>query len=611
MSNKKVNSKMLKNLIKEVLEEKINLTYTGDKAVDRKASVGLPSRGKPFDSEMYSLVNIDNSSGKDVFDDEDLKAVTKGTPEYKTANTWFKKSSKAPSGFSDVDSYIASLGGTPSGSTFFYQSAGTKNLKTGLHLKNKPTKGSKNAIAKALKTYIDASPTPTNADVQKMIDEITAIFGKEIGTGNLFNAVNDAKAILGGAPPNSPISNALKTKLADIATSLETASTQDITAPMIQDVGSAGTTTSTGGSFPPGLITPLNDMFSGLDTYEKRLKKLSDVSDLLVNGDEDTITASYKGNEREFLRDIIIMDYFATIFREVDDRAIAYYFEALGALIGGGKVAGAGGESGDFTVAVSAGQQNFEGSSKFYQSGSASGQSLSGFVPGVEVLYLVAKKSVSVSQQRTVLPIVAYTVRLDAAPSYDGADHVNNLQISTSPANLFIGKSTGRGSGAVSKITAISDKAKKVSPAHGVPGQIQPDDYYYHLRFGPKIAGTEFNIHFAKGRTRIKTLKNLLDQATSKTGFDSKLKKAYDSMKTYFEKMKLSQSSIKDYIGSDNVKKGSDALDALTEADSSLVSLITSYGGRKITTTGTKRTVSENKITSNFLKKIIQETLKK
>ena len=618
MSDNKVNSKMLKDLIKEVLEEKINLKW-GGKASDKDPDLGIRKNKAPGTKDLNALAGLDSKPG-DLTDD-DLKAATGATKV--TADTWYANTTSSAvdrNTYADLDAYLASLGGG-SGGTFFYKDSTQTDLKSGLHLKSSKQKGNKNAIAKALKAYIGASPTPTNADVQSMIDEITKIFGTNIGTGNLKNAIASARALLKGAPPANPISDTLKIKLADIATSLETAETQDITAPVIQDVGSAGKSASTGGSFPPGLITPLNDMFSGEDTYEKRLQKLSDVSNLLVNGTAKQIKNEYKGKEREFLRDIIIMDYFATIFREVDDRAIAYYFEALGALIGGGKVAGAGGVSGDFTVAVSTGQQDFEGSSKFYQKSGVSNQSLSGFMPGVEVLYLVAKKSVSTAQDRTVLPIVAYTIRLDSAPPYDGSNHVNNLQISTEPAGLYAGKYTGKGTGAAAKITATENYGKKatnVNSAHGVSGAIQPGDYFYGLRFGQNIVGTEFELHFAtKSGTTINTLKSLLDDVTSDSSFDSKLKKAYGFMKKYFEKMKLSQSSIKDYIGGDDVQKGSDALDAMTDADKNLQSLIASYGGRAIsnkrsaTDLGKKRVVSENKITSSFLKKLFKETLKK
>jgi len=614
MSDKKVNSKMLKDLIKEVLEEKINLKWGGT-ASDKDPDLGIKKNKPPGTKDLNALAGLDKKPG-DLTDD-DLKAATGATKV--TADTWYANTTSTAvdrNTYADLDAYLASLGGS-SGSTFFFKDSTQTDLKPTLHLKNKPSQGNKNAIAKELKAYINASPTPTNADVQAMIDEITKIFGTDIGTGNLDKAVNSARALLRGAPPANPISNALKTKLVDIATSLETAQTQDITAPMIQDVGSAGSATSTGGKFPPGLITPLNDMFSGEDTYEKRLQKLSDVSDLLINGNATTITAAYKGKEREFLRDIIIMDYFATIFREVDDRAIAYYFEALGALIGGGKVAGAGGVSGDFTVAVSTGQQDFEGSSKFFQKGSPSNQALSGFEPGVEVLYLVAKKSVSKSKERTVLPIMAYTVRMDSAPPYDGSNHVNNLQISTSPAGLYTGEFVANAKGNSSSITAKSNRYQHTTrqAAHGTDSYGN-GDFYYSLQFGPNIVGTEFKLHFAKGKKPIKNLKSLLDSVTKKSSFDSKLKKAYGFMKTYFEKMKLSQSSIKDYIGSDDVQKGSDALDALTDADKNLQSLITSYGGRAISNKRSaqalkKRVVSENKITSDFLKKLFKETLNK
>ena len=122
MSDKKVNSKMLKNLIKEVLEEQRldeKATsfgkYQGKNSWIRKPKVGLPKQGTPFDSAMQALVDLDTSP-TNTLDSDDLKLAaanngTKNPNEYTTAKQWFAKSSNAPKGFADLDAYVSSLGG--------------------------------------------------------------------------------------------------------------------------------------------------------------------------------------------------------------------------------------------------------------------------------------------------------------------------------------------------------------------------------------------------------------------------------------------------------------------------------------------------------------------
>jgi len=608
--SKKITENIIKKLIEEVLQEqRLNEKYgkyQGNNTWDRKQSIGLPrNNAHPTDAQLKDLVNLDTSP-VNTLDDDDLKlaADNNGSTnpnEYATAKKWFDRSSKAPSGFADLDAYVSSLskggggGGGGGGSTlYFYADSSKKNLKSGFHTKKDSAKGHMGAIAAEMKK-IAATPGITNAELTNMLAEVTSIFAGNLGTGNLKKAFDKIQTALGGLPPAGAAPDALKIQLQDLATALQTAETQDITAPVIQDVGSDSS------RFPPGLITPLNDLFAGKTDFDSRLKELERVSNLLVNSALAQIQGAYPaGNERQFLRDVIITDYFSTIFREVDDRSLGYYFESLGALLGGGAVQGASNESGDFTVAVGPGAQDFDGSSKAVQGGSS--QALSGFIPGRPVLYLVAKKTSTSTDDRVSIVVEAFTVQLDSLPAYDGNDNTAAVEklISVFPATNTIGQE-------------IKVKPKQISNVqnnkHGGAVNIPAGSYTYKLSFGSNVKGNSYTLHFAKkSGSKIENLKQLLN---SKMIGTTDIAIAYQEMEKYFDELKTSQAAIKDYIGSDDLSKGSLALTSMTRADSSLESILTKTG-KTITGTGASRKVSEGKkITSDYLKKIISESFKK
>lgn len=594
--SKKITDNDIKKLIEEVLNEEqrldeFKLTWT--RKADGKPALGLTKGGSPTTSALNDLTALD-SVGSDLSDD-DLKRAT--GPTKKTADTWYSKSTKVDrSTHANLDAYLGSLSGPgPGGSTlYFYADNSKTNLKSGLHKKNQPTKGHMGAIAAEMKR-IAATSGITNGELTNMLAEVTSIFAGNLGTGNLKKAFDKIQAALGPLPPTGAAPDALKIQLQNLATALQTAETQDITAPVIQDVGSDSS------RFPPGLITPLNDLFAGKTDFDSRLQELERVSNLLVNSTTAQIQLEYPaGKEREFLRDVIITDYFSTIFREVDDRSLGYYFESLGALLGGGAVQGASNESGDFTVAVGPGAQEFDGSSKAVQGGSS--QALSGFIPGRPVLYLVAKKASTSTDDRLSIEVEAFTVQLDALPPYDGNDNTADVEklISVFPATNTIGN----------EITVSAKTTKNVQKSkHGGALDIPANSYTYKLNFKSIVKGQSYTLNFAKkGSGKIKNLKQLLNSKMTGT---ADIAVAYQEMQKYFDELKTSQAAIKDYIGSDDVNKGSLALTSMTRADASLEGILTKTG-KTITGTGVSRAVSEGKkITSDYLKKIISESFKK
>ena len=113
---KKVTGNDLKNLIKEVLSENIDIKI--DKASWDKAkksaglrslnSIGATTGAKGLE-KLLDLTGVDNDESN--LTDDDLKGATGDTKT--TADKWFTNSSKRPSGFADLDAYVDSLGGGP------------------------------------------------------------------------------------------------------------------------------------------------------------------------------------------------------------------------------------------------------------------------------------------------------------------------------------------------------------------------------------------------------------------------------------------------------------------------------------------------------------------
>lgn len=603
---KKVGRDELKKLVESVLsegqrlDEKINVDLGQGKIAlpnFRPASKKKISSNKLTKAQIQSLAAADPSD-PGTLDLGDFK-VAQGN-DLTIAN----QIKNHPGSAVDPAQVAAALSGQSGGgggggtTLYFYADSSKQNLKPTLHSKNDPTKGLKGAIATEMKKILNR-PGITHQELSDMLAEAAAIFNNNFGTGQLNKAVQKVQQHISSQPPGTPANDALKTALEDIATALTVAQPENISAPPMVDVGTEQA------QFPPGVITPLNDLFAGKNTYQERLQAISDISYNLIV-DTANIKTKYAGYPRELLRDILIVDYFSTMFREIDDRAAAYYFEAFGALIGGGKVEGASGAAGDFTVAVDQGQPPTAGSSKFVGASASSTQAVSGFIPGVDVLYLTAKKSGASQKDRVELPIEAFTIRLNKIPTYQkwtGSPTPNAVDFSVFPT------------GEKSKVQVTSTDAKNTqNNAHGGQAKISVGDEYFKFKFTPGIKGENFVLHLAANSQQIQTLKELLDKEFQQqsTGAAQTLRDAYQGMRDYFENLKKSQAALKDYIGSDDKTKGAAALNTLTAADDRLEKTVTSLGGT-ITTSGTgTRTVTESKkITAKHLQKLISEKFKK
>ena len=600
---KKITEDSIKKLIEEVLNE-VDISITGPSIKDFRKDLdfsGYKGSGSSTKSKLKKLINIDPTPADTLDDDDFTKAVAKGasSPEYEIAD-WL---AGVTTNTDISDAWTTATGGGGGGGTtlYFYADSSQTNLKPGFHAKNKPKKGKMGAIAKEMQNIIK-TPGITNAELSAMLAEVTRIFSSDFGKGKLKDAVDDVNKALGSAPPAAAAPNTLKTKLMSIASALKSVETQDITAPVLQDVGSDKK------QFPPGLITPLNGLFAEVgNDFDSRLKKLEEVTKLLVNGTTAQIKAAYPaGEERRFLRDVLITDYFATIFREVDDRSLGYYFESLGALLAGGAVQGASNASGDFTVSTAPGEDPFDGSSKAVQG--ASSQALSGFIVGRPVLYLVAKKPNTDVKKRTEIEVKAFTIQLNSLPDYDvGVNGVNDVvaSLSTSPAGSTIGAGTG-------DITVTPEQiSKQQKKKHGGATNIPGGAYTYRLNFTQNVKTVDYKLYFAsKSGSTITNLKSMLRNKFPKTSSDD-IAQAYREMDSYFDSLKKSQAAIKDYLGDDDVKKGEDALKTVTLADQSLEKVLT-FTGKTVSGTGVSRIVKEDAtITPNLLKKLIEESFKR
>lgn len=162
---------------------------------------------------------------------------------------------------------------------------------------------------------------------------------------------------------------------------------------------------------------------------QSRMKALTDFSQLIVSKDGDLrktfLDKQTKAGQtnigdvsRNFIVNASVMDIFNNFAKNIDSGAGAYYFEAFLALMSGGRSGGK--ESG---VAGGMGEADFitasggKGSAKYLAKGSVVEQSWKNFVPGQPVEYIIAykedKQSKPTSDIEALYKIVLYRVLVE------------------------------------------------------------------------------------------------------------------------------------------------------------------------------------------------------
>tara|TARA_R110001592_G_scaffold360088_1_gene667905 strand:- start:29 stop:958 length:930 start_codon:yes stop_codon:yes gene_type:complete len=280
---------------------------------------------------------------------------------------------------------------------------------------------------------------------------------------------------------------------------------------------------------------------------------------------------------QKMISSVMIMDYLNSIIEDVDSGAGAYMFESFCAAIAGGKVEGKRttdeGKMAavDFTLSSGA-----SGSSKFYSGIGGIEQAVNGFDDGDPVYYIVAIKNKSSSDEVLSIDLYTYTVVVD--------------------------RSSGR-----NNITIMTPNRVEIHPKpKAKPGEM--------IKLNKKS--------YYKEETKLGTFQILRTSKEGLESFKDAIKNIAEQVKGQIAEVLPKMSEIQDdsanfssnlnmYASAGKMEAGDAAVKSLINMKKLTKELFELFHGEadygEIGTSG----LEENKVTSDFLKKLIEESFKK
>jgi len=375
--------------------------------------------------------------------------------------------------------------------------------------------------------------------------------------------------------------------------------------------------------------------FGNTDTVSNRIKKVSAISlkflEMAEKGEK------YSGSNSDFLSEIQLLDLITSVVKDYDSGAGAYVFEYFLALLAGGNVEGKAttdaGKMGaaDLVYTIEGGERY--GSAKFVQRGSSS-QAVSGFQS------LFKKKFGKDPTDPTFTPSTAEILEVEYVITVKKSDFVgtakdpltaddslqeakvNTVGVSSDPSRiiaLMVWTPTITFDGDVFKVAENGQELEIEKASVGKAGGLKLDI----SKFG-ESTGT---IYMARHRTE--TFKSMLTSTLKNQNED--LLKAFEGLQKYMESLQEAETNVRLYTttraeNDDSKKKrigyADEAFKDLTQAEGYFKQVVENIGYNH-SVPGTEDVVrsplkvrdnsvtKEQKVTSDFLKKIIKETLKK
>ena len=172
---------------------------------------------------------------------------------------------------------------------------------------------------------------------------------------------------------------------------------QSISEPQIRSAGAESS------QFTDEIGPLLNRIFKGKNPRIKaRMEELSKISKIFYSaagGNKTSINKIKDLDPRDFLAQVMLMDYFAEISKSFDAGSGAYLFEWFLAMLAGGQVTGKETGPGGGMGAVDFKWEGGKGSAKYYATKSDIKQAASGFNFGETVYYIVALKKQGIEQK--------------------------------------------------------------------------------------------------------------------------------------------------------------------------------------------------------------------
>ncbi len=396
------------------------------------------------------------------------------------------------------------------------------------------------------------SPRMTYKELSKLTDPQRELTDDDFEyLKNNIEAFNtDVQKRLVSIQKSDDASPELKAKVQDVFDVLQSKldakvkSRQTITQPQIRSA--AG---EVAGSFPDELNTIIPAALGSGDFLSK-IKKTSEISNLYfkaAGGDKAAIKKITSKDNREFLAEVMLLEYFAEIASSFDAGAGAYLFEYFLAMISGGRVTGKetgpGGGMGAVDFRTAEGQG---GSAKYYSKSGGIGQAKSGFNFNEPVDYVIAIKKQGSEQ-------IGIKTRGTSDPARMVGADIYYLRVNRVSENQF----------QVSALTQAGAVSKKYKTETVEEKEIDLNKYVDPS----SLLGTIFI-----AETRTKTFRDMIYKSIESDG--NRIKQVVTKLvEVFFTSLDLAGSSAKEYAVSGDPDKGSNTISALDKADNSFSEL--------------------------------------
>jgi hypothetical protein len=344
------------------------------------------------------------------------------------------------------------------------------------------------------------------------------------------------------------------------------------------------------GAIQLGIGTAMKEFFKGKTTFKSRIDALNTFTKSIVkNGTLPNL------GMKELIQATLISDFLSTIVTEMDSGAGAYNFEMFLAAIAGGSVTGkaedvptneAKGKMGAIDFVTADGSL---GSAKYYGKISSLTQAIGGFdnKKGKTTLYVIAIKKDSINANTDGTGTTSDPTKIQALDIYlvsimptvdEPKEKAKHFEVKIN------GEAAGNGHFSSGSLVVSASDANSIAKAKPIR---------LFITGGPN-----------------RTLKKQLSELTKNDS--TNIEKAYQRFQALFANLTAANQNAQAYASDGDKAKGEKAMLTLQDSDKQLLDLVDLItGDQSQSLDRATRKITEQKITANFLKKLISESFKR
>ena len=393
---------------------------------------------------------------------------------------------------------------------------------------------------------------------------------------------------------------------------------QTFSSPQIQ------TATGESGNFPDEIGTILNTLFNPGIELKTKMRAISEISKMfyLASGAlaakrlekttdaglqkgaqrkarEDAVTKFNRAEKdaletlenmdlRQFINNVMLMEYFVEISKSFDAGTGGYVFEWFLALLAGGRItgkeSGPSGGMGAVDFVYTAGNRKKRGSAKYYQKPANIKQAASGFREGEKVDYFIAIKKQGMEQIKTTRGTSDPT-RLVAAEIYTPSV---KREIGFFDDNGEAYTPESKNKKIKFEITYRTETQKNLKTTYKLVNEKE------QLKFDSTMLGKALGIIFIAD-VPTENFRDMLYRAVKNT-ITSKKENLLKHFESFFSTLDSIDSNARIYTSSGDIDKANNVISGLNLADDQFDELMSDFGQKStISTIGKERPIEENK----------------